>query len=109
MSSYTNQTILDSLRDCTPKVTPARSNDTYICYVQSWFWDVVAEHDLPMTCDTIEKWVAKESEVITDYFKRIWDEHKGRYDAVLRNHKAFLTKPVEIPGIIFFCTCMEYN
>ena len=104
--SLTNQTILDSLRNCSPKITPARTNDTYVCYVQSWFWDVVAEYDLPMTCHTIENWVAKESVVITDYFKRIWEEHKGRYDAVLRKHKEFLEKPVEIPGKIIFCsTC----
>ena len=94
--SPTNQTILEDLRDI--KITPARSNDEYIFCVQSWYWNLLADSDLPFDCLTLQNWVGKESMRITDYFKRIWEDHKGRYDAVLRNHKDFLGKLVEIPG-----------
>ena len=97
MSSLTNQIIFDNLRDC--KITPSRSNDSYILAVQSWFWNIIVEANLSMDCLTLQNYVDKESVAITEYLKRIWENHNGRYEALLRNHKEFLDKPVEVPGI----------
>ena len=102
--SPTNQTILEDLRDI--KITPARSNDEYILNVQSWYWNIIANSDLPIGCLALENWVSKDSVDVTEYLKRIWANHNGRYDAVIRNHKEFLAKPVEIPGINFSVTCL---
>ena len=99
MSSLTNQIIFDNLRDC--KITPSRSNDSYILAVQSWFWNIIVEANLSMDCLTLQNYVDKESVAITEYLKRIWENHNGRYEALLRNHKEFLAKRVEIPGRFF--------
>ena len=94
-----HQTILDDLRG--RKITPSRSNSKYLVEVQEWFWRIVAGSNLPSNCQTLQVWVAKDSEKITDYLKRIWEDHNGRYDAILRHHKEFLAKLVEIPGVYY--------
>ena len=72
--SRTYQNILDDLRDC--KITPALSNTTYVFEVQSWYWKIIVESDLPINCHTLQNWVENDSEDVTKYFKRIWEDHK---------------------------------
>ena len=98
MSVHTYQSILDNLREC--KITPSRSNLSYVSDVQSWFFEkIINRSDLPQNCLTLENWVTKNSEDITKYLKRIWENNNGRYEAILRNNKEFLDKPVEFPGM----------
>ena len=98
-ATMSHKIILDDLRG--RKITPARSNSTYIVEVQEWFWRFIAQSGLPSNCQTLQVWVAKDSEKITDYLKRIWEDHNGRYEAILRHHKEFLAKVVEIPGMLW--------
>ena len=99
MSSH--QTILDDLRGF--NITPSRSNNEYIFHVESWYMELIlAQSDLHSDCLSVQNWIVEESLVVTDYLKRIWEDHKGRYDAVIRKHKDFLAKPVVIPGKYHF-------
>ena len=95
--SWINRNILDDLRE--NKITPARTNSTYLDSVQSWYWNIIIESDLSSTdCVTLDDWVIKESVDFTEYVKRLWENSNGRYNAVIR-HTEFMAKPVVIPGI----------
>ena len=105
--TLTFQSILDDLRDC--KITPARSNLSYVADVQSWFFEkIVNQSDLPNNCLSLDNWVTKHSEDITKYLKRIWENNNGRYEAILRNNKEFLDKPVEFPGMYLLMSIFKH-